>query len=271
MSADILLAEYEDIVAHTVQHLFAHNQAQLPDWSAICIFTPTSNLSADFRRAILQALPQQHRAIIPPYTGTLRQWISEHIPLPDPATQVLSDQARQLLFVDALSAHPSLFKEENKWQVSSALLGLFDELALNEINVLEQSTEAWLETLESAYDCATTNAHLQQEARLVYTLWHAWQQQLHDDKLLDATGAYIARLKQADILLNSDRHCYLIEPDQLTACEQHALAVAAEQNSCTVIAYTDVVDTPVQHSQGINRGIYQGRVRFFKRPTPATG
>ncbi|MGB5676635.1 MAG: PD-(D/E)XK nuclease family protein [Gammaproteobacteria bacterium] len=256
MSADILLAEYEDIVAHTVQHLFAHNQAQLPDWSSICIFTPTSNLSANFRKAILQALPQQHRAMIPPYIGTLRQWISEHIPLPDAATQVLSDQARQLLFVDALSAHPSLFKEENKWQVSTALLNLFDELALNKINVLEQSTEAWSETLESAYDCATTNPHLQQEARLVYTLWHAWQQQLHDDKLLDGTGAYIARLKQADILLNSDRHCYLIEPDQLTACEQRALAPADEQNRCTVIAYTDVIDTPAQPAPGASTAAF---------------
>ena len=79
--------------------------------------------------------------MIPPYVGTLRQWIDDNILLPDADVNLLSGQARQLLFVEALAQHPALFKEENKWQVSTAMLGLFDELALNEISVLELTTD----------------------------------------------------------------------------------------------------------------------------------
>lgn len=252
LSADILLAEYEDIVERTVQHLLETHQEKLPDLSSVCIFTPTRNLSSPFRKCILHRLPQPWTAVIPPYVGTLRQWIDDNILLPDADVNLLSGQARQLLFVEALAQHPALFKEENKWQVSTAMLGLFDELALNEISVLELTTDDWMKTLEQAYGCANPNTHLQQEARLIYTLWHAWQQQLLDDKLLDATGAYIARLKQAEKPCITARPLYLIDPDQLTVCEQHAFASLAENNSCTVLAYKqDKADTPQQHPRAL--------------------
>ncbi|MBT8127409.1 MAG: PD-(D/E)XK nuclease family protein [Gammaproteobacteria bacterium] len=247
--ADLQFAEYENIVDKTIQYLLTNYQDELPDWSSFCIFTPTSNLSADVRKAILRGLPQQTKAIIPPYIGTLRQWIGEHITITDPARTLLSEQARRLLFIDALSQHPALFKEENKWQVSTALLGLFDELTLNEIVLLKQSTDEWMRTLEQAYQCEHANTHLQQEARLIYTLWHAWQQQLHDDKLFDSSSAYISRLQQLSVLLNSDKHFFLIESDHLTACEQHVLASFQEKNMCTVIAHTHALESQPPHPQ----------------------
>ena len=242
LSADILLAEYEDIVEQTVARLMQANQAELPDLSSVCIITPTGNLSSDFRKCVLRRLPPQHSAVIPPYIGTLKQWVSANIPLPDGNINLLSAQARRLLFVTALAEHPNLFRQDNKWQVSTALLELFDELALNEVGLLELATQDWLQTLETAYGCEQTNSHLQQEARLVHTLWHAWQQQLLDDGLLDETGAYIARLKHADVLYNSKLHFYLVDPEHLTPCEQHALAPFAERKQCTVIAYKDTID-----------------------------
>ena len=251
-SADILLAAYEDIAARTVLHLFETHRELLPDLSTVCIFTPTGNLSSSFRQSILHRLPQHQTAVIPPYIGTLRQWISENIPLPDADVKLLSEQARQLLFVEALADHPGLFKEENKWQVSTAMLGLFDELALNEISLLELSTDDWMKRLELAYGCENPNTHLQQEARLIYTLWHAWQQQLRDDNMLDATGAFIARLKQAETAQITHRQFYLIDPDHLTLCEQHAFALLAKNNDCTVVAYNnDTPDSPQRHSRAL--------------------
>ena len=247
LAADLQFAEYENIVEKTVEYLLTHFQDRLPDWSSVCVFTPTSNLAATVRSAIISGLRQQTEAVIPPFVGTLRHWISEHIPLADPAKSLLSDQARQLLFVEALSQHPALFKEENKWQVSTALLNLFDELTLNEIELLEQNTDDWMKTLEQAYLCDHGNDHLQYEARLIYTLWHAWQQQLHDDDVLDATGAYIDRLKQLARLSGGDRHFVLIEPDQLNACEQQALAPFQKTNRCTVIASARTLDTQPPH------------------------
>jgi len=242
LSADILLAEYEDIAEQTALILLEANRHKLPDLSSICIFTPTQNLSPNFRKCILDNLPANLSAVIPPFIGTLRHWISEHVPLPDPAVSILSDQARQLLFVEALAENPALFKEENKWQVSTALLHLFDELALSQVSSLEQSNDEWMKTLGQAYDCEASNQHLQQEAGLVYTLWHAWQQQLTAGNLLDTSGAYIKRLQQARTLVNDNRHFFLIAPDHMTPCEQHFIAFAAEQNLCTVVDYSNELD-----------------------------
>lgn len=247
LCADILLAEYEDIADQTILTLLEAHRDQLPDLSSICIFTPTRNLSPHFRKCILDRLPASQSAVIPPFIGTLRHWVSDNIPLPDPAINILSDQARQLLFVEALAENPALFKDENKWQVSTALLRLFDELALSEVNALEQTSDAWIATLGEAYDCEHSNPHLQHEAALVYTLWHAWQQQLKASGLLDATAAYIERLKQAKTLVNNVQHFYLIAPGQLTPCEQHFVASAAAQNMCTVVDYSNVPGASKDH------------------------
>ncbi len=248
LSADILLAEYEDIAEQTARTLLETHRDKLPDLSSICIFTPSQNLSPQFRKCILDNLPENLSAVIPPFTGTLRHWICDHVALPDPAVSILSDQARQLLFVEALAENPALFKEENKWQVSTALLQLFDELALNQVNSLEQSNDEWMKTLGNAYDCEDSNPHLQREAGLVYTLWHAWQQQLQDGNLLDTTSAYIKRLQQASTLVNDKWHFFLIAPDHLTPCEQHFMAFAAEHKLCTVIDYSKGVVAIDNHS-----------------------
>ncbi|MBT8129429.1 MAG: hypothetical protein KJP10_05515, partial [Gammaproteobacteria bacterium] len=117
LSADILVAEYEDIVEQTALSLLQANHDRLPDLSSICVITPTGDLSRHFRRCLLDHLPTEWKAVMPPFVGTLRHWINDNIPLSDPAVSILSAQARQLLFVEALAENPALFKEENKWQV----------------------------------------------------------------------------------------------------------------------------------------------------------
>lgn len=238
LSADFLLAEYEDIVDHTARVLLEAHRDQLPDLSSVCIITPHQNLASYCRQRLLQQLPAGQAAVIPPFVGTLRYWVSDNIALPGDGITILSDQARQLLFIEALSEHPGLFKEENKWQVSSALLNLFDELSLNELAVLEQSPGDWQQTLGHAYACEASSQHLQREAVLVQTLWQAWRQQLHDSRLLDATTAYVERLKQAGTP-GPAQHFYLIAPEQLTRCEQHFIASLAARDLCTIIDYAD--------------------------------
>ena len=244
LSADILLAEYEDIVKHTALALIEANQDKLPDLSSVCIFTPTHHLSRHLRKCILDNLPAPCTAVIPPYVGTLRHWVNDNIPLPDSEVNILSEQARQLLFVEALAEHPALFKEENKWPVSAALLQLFDELALYETAALQQNRQQWMTTLGKAYNCTRSNHYLQQEAELVFTLWHAWQHQLRASNMLDATGAYVERLRQASTQISNERHYFLLAPDHLNACEQHLINTLAAQNICTLIDYTNTIDTP---------------------------
>ncbi len=249
LSADILVADYEDIVELAVLKLLQTNQDKLPDLSTICLFTPNRNLSSHARKCILDKLPEDSQAVIPPFIGTLQHWISDNIALPDAAVSVLSDQARQLLFVEALAENPALYKEENKWQVSAALLRLFDELALNQISLLEQSDSEWLHTLEQAYDCEHQNHHLQQEAALVHSLWQAWQQQLKANHLLDASAAYLARLNRAKSQLSENLHFYLLTTDHLAPCEQQFIATVSARNMCTIVEYSNIRQASQNASQ----------------------
>ncbi len=236
LSADILLAEDEDIADQTARILIEAHRDALPDLSAACIITPHQNLSAHCRQRLLERLPAEQAAVIPPFIGTLRHWISDTVPLPDNGVRMLPDQARRLLFIEALEENPGLFREENKWQVSSALMHLFDELALNEIGVLDQDSSGWQQTLGNAYSCDAANQHLQREAVLVQTLWQAWQRQLRASGLIDGTTAYVERLRLARTQ-DMGRHLYLIAPGQLTRCEKHVIATLVEQGRCTIVDY----------------------------------
>ena len=238
LSVDIPLAEYEDIGKQTALNLLESHRDKLPDLSSVCIFTPGQHLSTHFRQCVLDNLPGELKAVIPPYIGTLRQWISENVALASADVTILTEQARQLLFVEALADNPGLFREENKWKVSASLLRLFDELALSEISLLEQSKQDWLKTLGDAYDCDHAHPHLQQEAALVHRLWQVWQRQLDADKLLDASTAYIERLKLALTQTDNSLSFFLIAPVQLMPCEQRFLASINDQVKCRVVDYT---------------------------------
>lgn len=247
-SADVLLAEYEDIVEQTARILLEAHRDALPDLSSVCIITPHPNLAADCRQRLLDRLPADQAAVIPPFIGTLRHWISDNIALPGDGLSVLPEQARRLLFIEALAENPELFREENKWQVSTALMQLFDELVLNEVSILEQGRDDWQQTLGTAYDCDASNQHLQQEAVLVQTLWQAWQRQLGESTLLDGTTAYVERLRLARTL-DTGRHFYVIAPEQLTRCEQQFIALLSAQGLCTIIDYSGAPEPDADHAR----------------------
>jgi ATP-dependent helicase/nuclease subunit B len=243
MSVDILVAEYDDILEKCVQAILEHHQAELPDLSSVCVILPNTSLSQDFRRSLLNQLPG-NGGVLPPFTGTLNDWVSANITLPDPSTTIISDQSRHLLLANELQQHPDIFHDENKWHVSSALLRLFDQLALNDIHALAQSREDWISSLEQAYNCDADNQHLQKEASLVHKLWQAWQQQLSANNQLDATTAYIERLKQLPDYARQ-HHFYIVAPGHLPGCEQNAIDLIKTNNQCTILNYEDLPQSAV--------------------------
>jgi ATP-dependent helicase/nuclease subunit B len=166
--------------------------------------------------------------------GTLNEWINEFIQLPDRSLTVISEQTRRLMLIEALQQYPSLFKQENKWQVTLALLKLFDELNLHNATVSESADE-WLDVVQRAYGIDHKHEHLQQEASLVHTLWHAWHKQLHDDHLLDSSSAYIAKLRAANTQLADNFYCYATTIEQLAPCEKDFIQLIKENKRCAVI------------------------------------
>jgi ATP-dependent helicase/nuclease subunit B len=223
------------VIAHAVRHLLDRFQPALPNLNSIAVFLPNNSASQNFRAQLLSQLPAScNHAVIPPWTGTLNEWINEFIQLPESSLTVISEQTRRLMMIEALQQYPSLFKQENKWQVTLALLKLFDELNLHNATV-SKSADDWLDSVQRAYGIDHQHEHLQQEASLVHTLWHAWHDQLHASNLLDNSSAYIAKLRAALNQLPNDFYCYVTNIEQLAPCEKDFIQLINENEKCCII------------------------------------
>ena len=196
------------IFAPLCERLLETHASDLPDLGNIQIIVPSTNASTSLRLALLDAMPGS--AIIPPGCSTLRSWIDRQVPR-DPRLTVLSESQRLLLFTEALDQHPDLFQRENKWQVATALLQLFDELWMHRVS-LPSAAADWQQLLKSAYQTEFVNRHMSQEATLVHTLWLAWQQQLAEDNMVDPLQDYAQRLALAPDHIDAT-HVYLTTTD----------------------------------------------------------
>ncbi|MCW9013954.1 MAG: PD-(D/E)XK nuclease family protein [Gammaproteobacteria bacterium] len=214
----------EPFLQTLAEQILQANREQLPDLSHIRVFIPNALAAHQLRQTFTQ---QTASGLLGPYIGSMQQWISDNIPLPTGELQQINAQARQLLILEALQEHPDLFNPKNTWQVCDSLLNLFSELTLNNHALLNNSLDQWNIQLQQAYKshnqdpAANQLVHLNREAKLVYQLWQAWQEQMQALKLTDSDTAYIQRLH-----LHLQQHTipaadcfYIIGPEQLNAAE----------------------------------------------------
>lgn len=256
------------IIQQAVSSLLEQFKTSLPQLNAVIIFLPNSSAAQDFRRQLLkQAKKSGYDAIIPPWIGTIKEWINASIVLPNTSLTIISEQARRLLFVEALKQHPKFFKEENKWQVSISLLKLFDDLNLHHATVSNSSTE-WLNTVQNAYNIEQINSQLQQEAELIHTLWHAWHQQLQANNLVDDSSAYVLRLQEAIHQLPENFYCYSLGTEYLLPCEIKFLQSLTDIEKCLKIEKTGAIKNYshqfLQHVFEFNSAPIKERVEHFK-------
>ena len=221
-----------DIIELVTDQLLEQFRHTLPRLNHVAIFLPSNSAAQDLRARLLKkSQVLGYSALLSPWIGTLKDWINSHITLPDPERTIISEQTRRLLFIEALEQHPDLFNEENKWQVSLALLKLFDELNLHHSRI-NQSPDEWLNTVQHAYSIDHHHAQLQQEAKLIHTLWHAWYKQLQTDNLLDESSAYVLRLHEAKNQLTDDFICYCLSSTQLPPCEKQFIQSLEKNQRC---------------------------------------
>lgn len=200
------------------------------------VLLPSSQAVEQFIPTLYASLPANISAIIPPWSGTLKNWAKSFITNPKPDNQIITNHARQLLFIEALQQHSALFKEENQWQVAQALLDLFDDLHLNQQHLFT-SAEEWQDQLQQAYGLDDKNQHLLYESKLVYTLWHAWQQQLREGQLTDETVDYIDRLQNVASVLQQPCHFICVGYSHYSRAEQDFLQSLVTKNQCQIIDY----------------------------------
>jgi len=241
----------QDILQYVVEFIaerYLNNKGRTRnDLSNLFVLLPHAHVKQQFTSALGNILSEEIPAFIPPWSGTLKNWIlqfsSDSTSEATTEKQLINDFSRQLLFIEALQQHPDLFKPENQWQVTQALLKLFDELSLNQLDIFS-SEEELHDTLQQAYGIDSSHQHLINESRLVYTLWQAWQQQLDENALIDDTGDYLLRL--ADINHNIDRQkkftdyqfiCLAYENH--TKTEQAFIQKLIDNKRCQLIDFDD--------------------------------
>jgi ATP-dependent helicase/nuclease subunit B len=231
---------YKNILQYTAEYIFERFKDKAPDFSELYLLLPHARVTSQFNETLCRNLPAQLPAIIPPWSGTLRSWMQQYSGNQHADFQIITEHARQLLFIEALQQHPDLFKEENKWQVTQALLSLFDELSLNQPGLFT-SAEDWQHQLQQAYGIEDQRfGHLQYESKLVYTLWHAWQLQLSENSLYDETGDYVSRLANAPLVIDK-QYFICLGFSQYSTAEQAFIEYLVSNHRCQVIEYASTI------------------------------
>ncbi len=241
LSAQIQIPAQQNILQYTADFIFKRFSSELPDLSNLFVLLPSSQLAQPFNESLHHCLSSEIAAIIPPWSGSLKSWTLQFAENQQANFELISEHARQLLFIEALQQYPDLFKEKNQWQVSQALLAFFDELKLNQKDIFH-SAEQWQQQLTQAYGSQQHNfEHLANESKLVYTLWHAWQIQLSENNLYDETADYISRLSHAANTLDKRQQFICLNPVDYSITEQLFLEKLIASQQCHVIAYTSTL------------------------------
>lgn len=281
----IEVATHQNLLEYTAEFVLQQLSTQTdtvsaPDFSNLFVLLPHSSVAGQFNEALSRTLGSEFSAIIPPWSGTLKDWVKQFCrqsfashqgdDSPSSRYQIINEHARQLLFIEALQQHPDLFKEENQWQVTQALLKLFDELNLNQQDLFESETQ-WQQQLEQAYGIApqTINyEHLQFESRLVFTLWHAWKVQLEENRLYDETTDFISRLTTAPSIITKQQHFICLSVADYSKSEQDFIQYLTSNNQCHVLQHEKtIVDNNKNHalSAFINEAFVQSDTPIKQR------
>jgi len=240
----LLIPYHRDPLAELAARVIHDQQSLLPDLSRVTILLPDNSAARVLRRALLSAARAAgHQALLGPQIQTLGKWVRQFLP---DGIQVCDDQSRELQLVEALLEQRELLGGANPWSLTESLAQLFDELSLNQIRLPEKLSD-FSRQLAEAYHIGDTDLQaFSHEARIVYTLWQAWQQQLQDHQQIDTSMAYVLSLEHTLQHLQG-QPLYLAGYAFLSRAEQDWLARARQQTGITLLGHArsaDVADKP---------------------------
>ncbi len=197
----------EDPLVYLADLILARHADTLPDLGAHAVVLPSYGGDQRFRRILLGAAAERgHSALIPPTIDTLAGWVRR---FQDTSRAPLSDNARELLLVQALQDFPALRRQYGTWPLIDSLLPLFDELVLNRVHIGTSEPE-FGELLTQAYGASAQVAEpLGQESRLVFRLWQAWQETLEAEHTSDRSRSYVESLARSLAHYPGTGHIYV--------------------------------------------------------------
>ena len=245
-----------DPVESLCQRLIQQFESQLPDLSSVSILMPDTHAASRLRKRLThQANEIGVTALLGPKIQTLSQFI-ESTSLEN-TSNVIPAATRELMLVEALRNYPDLYGKSSPWLLAEDLLKLFDELSQQQ-TLLPDTIEDFTDQIEQAYsvNAATPEnieVQLSHEAKLVHTLWQAWQQQLADENSIDQQQLYIERLSHY-VVTDDVQHIFLLGFTHLSPAEQQWFNNLASHNKATLIVQgNDTEDDKYHPDQAIKQ------------------
>ena len=223
----------EDVLRHLAQRVIREQRHLLPDLTNTTLLLPAAQAIAPLRRHLLQAAEAAGLgALLGPEIDTLAHWVRRQAG--DEQT-VLTPHQRELLLVEALTDHPTLYGAGNPWTLADSLLDLFDEMSARLVN-LPADLDTFIAQLADAYGLpGTDNSALGGEARLVHTLWNAWHEQLRATSTCDPQTDYLLKLGASLKQLPQDHWIYLAGFDHFTPAEASWLRQLLDRGQAQVL------------------------------------
>jgi len=232
-STRILVPYHQDPLLVLAKLLLNRYGDRLPDLSRCVVLLPHLLDAPRLRRILLkEAAALGHQALLGPGVLSLRHFLNEVAPLSAPP---LSPQARELILVETLNRHRTLYRNSDPWLLAANLMELFEQLTLNRVT-LPAELDDFIKRLDRAYQLGGRSpAALSMEANLVHTLWHAWHRQLNEEGRLDPQAAYITQLDDSLTRLDRDSYMFLVGHVAPLPAEQRWIDMMIERGQLTAI------------------------------------
>ena len=232
-----LLPYHSDPVEYLSQQIIQQFKDQLPDLTGISIIMPDTHAGTRLRKCLIKEADKVgFSALLGPTIQNLAHFVDD-TPISN-TSNLLPKASRELTLVEALRHYPDLYGKSSPWLLAEELLQLFDELSLQQ-TILPDSLDEFTQQIEQAYsipDAESENIkpQLSHEAKLVHTLWKAWQQQLTDENNIDQQQLYIEKLGNY-VLPDTIQHIFLLGFTRFSPAEQHWFKRLVTENKATLI------------------------------------
>jgi len=240
----VTLVPYSDDILAVAAHRIMARAPTLPDLTNTVVLLPDLQFAPRLRRQLLDAAASQgHAALLGPVISTIDLWLCDHAPL----DQIIPGRARrELMLVEVLKQHPTVFNGGDPWQISSSLISLFDELTLNRVSIPDD-LDAFTRQLQAAYGIDDRLPEpLGVEANMVHRLWQAWHVQLNDGHMLDPGIACLQQLAMVQAAA-PEKDFLLVGFDQLHAAQLEWIESLLQSGHAACILY--------QHTHWLDDGI----------------
>jgi ATP-dependent helicase/nuclease subunit B len=235
-------------VIHIAQTLMCEHAGSLPDLHHIVIVLPGYQPATRLKLELLRMAEERHvSALLLPRICTLRDFLNQLLPPPD---NLIPEEQRLLLLVDALQKHRHLYGASNPWLLAADLLKLFDELTLHRIS-LPQTVPEFADLLARCYRIESRHPALLKEAQIVHTLWQAWHQQLQAEGWTDTVSHYLRQLGQSLERLPVDAHFYVVGINRFIPAETEWLRKVAGLRPLRVMPNGDPDESGFQPRLGL--------------------